>query len=171
MEIEAKFIVSSEEDFKRILNIVRSLGFDDNKFEEERFYDYYLNSGNEEAIRYRFYSDGRIVRTYKKDVSANQGVVKRIEEERISDEKEFRMERDKRGVMLQTFTSRKEYDFGSFKLIFDSVYFNENTNMLFVEIEGDEREVKLISDKLKESGFISTTKSKLRIGLDLMGKL
>ncbi len=171
MEVEAKFIISSEKDFKKILNIVEALGFDVRRFDEKRFYDYYLVSGNDkEAIRYRFYSDGRIIRTYKKDVGINEGVVKRIEEEKASDEREFRRERDKRGIMFQTFTSRKEYDFGNFKLSFDSVYFNESINMLFVEIEGYEKDVKLISDKLKEAGFISTVKSKLRIGLDLLGK-
>lgn len=169
MEIEAKFILSSDKDFKRILEILNQLGLKAKGKRELSFWDVYLKTDNPlEAIRYRIFGD-KIVRTYKKDVEKSGGLVKRIENEEEISEKEFEEEKTLRGILLETYTKRIEYDYGGFKITFDSVVFEGHTNMLFAEIEGNEDAIKSVVETLASCGFKTESRSKLRIGLELKG--
>ncbi|MEO0139388.1 MAG: hypothetical protein ABIL16_03820 [candidate division WOR-3 bacterium] len=169
MEVEAKFILSSDKDFERVLGILRHMGLKAKGKRELSFWDVYLKTDKpDEAIRYRVFGD-RIVRTYKKDVEKSGVLVKRVEREKEVSEKEFNEEKTTRGVLLETYTKRVEYDYGDFKLTFDSVVFEGHTNMLFAEVEGDEEAIKMVVEVLVSQGFKTESRSKLRIGLEIKG--
>lgn len=169
MEIEAKFILVSDEDFQRILEILSQMGLKARDKRELSFWDVYLKTDDTgEAIRYRILGD-RIVRTYKKDVEKSDGLVKRMEWEREVSEREFKEEKTTRGVLLETYTKRIEYDYGDFKLSFDSVVFEGHINMLFAEVEGGEGVIKRVVEVLVSRGFQTESRSKLKIGLEIKG--
>jgi len=114
------------------------MGFSQKGEKVLKFWDIYLKTeSRNEAVRYRIYG-GKILRTYKRDVSREGGVIKRVEEEREASLEEFEGEKGVRGVLLETYTKRKEYDYGDFKVCFDSVMFYGNINILFLEVEGEE---------------------------------
>jgi CYTH domain. len=167
MEIEAKFVLSSQEDLDRILEILKGMGSLPKGEKVLSFWDIYLRTEDRsEAVRYRIYGE-KLVRTYKRDISKFEGVVKRVEEEREVSLEEFEVEKKKRGTILETRTNRKEYDYGDFKVCFDSVLFHGSIKMLFLEVEGKEEKVKEISKILSDMGFKVESRSKLEIGLSL----
>ena len=167
MEVEAKFVLSSEDELERVLEMLEKMGFSQKGEKVLKFWDIYLKTeSKKEAVRYRIYG-GKIVRTYKRDVARDGGVIKRVEEEREASLEEFEGEKGKRGVLLETYTKRKEYDYGDFKVCFDSVVFHSNINILFLEVEGEEGKVKEISRVLSNMGFKVESRSKLEIGLSI----
>ncbi len=167
MEIETKFVLSSEDEFYKILDLLENMGFRCSRKRNKSFWDIYLKTiDKREAVRYRIY-DKKIVRTYKREISKEGGVIKRVEEEREVSSEEFEEERKERGTILETYTKRREYDYGNFKICFDSVIFHGKINMLFLEVEGEEESVRKISKILSDKGFKIEERSKLEIGLSL----
>ncbi len=167
MEIEAKFVLSSEEEFDKILDLLEDMGFRRSREKNKSFWDIYLRTiDKREAVRYRIY-DKKIVRTYKREISKEGGIIKRVEEEREVSSEEFEEEKKERGTILETYTKRREYDYGNFKICFDSVIFHGKVSMLFLEVEGEEESVRKISKILSDKGFKIEERSKLEIGLSL----
>ncbi len=171
MEIESKFLVKGREDFERMVRMVEIMGYRVCWTERCGFTDVYIKTGRkDEALRYRIFEDGRVIRTFKRKLGFEGGVVKRIEEEKPSTYEEFLKEKNEKGVLIETLSKREIRDYGDFKISFDSVIFGDSTNMLFVEIEGDEGKVREITRKLVDNGFTVERRSKLEIGLNILGE-
>jgi hypothetical protein len=94
-------------------------------------------------------------------------VIQRAEEHRAASVEEVEGEPGARRGLLETYTKRKEYDYGDFKVCFDSVVFYGNINILFLEVEGEEGKVGEISGVLSNMGFKVESRSKLEIGLSI----
>ncbi|NPB03059.1 MAG: CYTH domain-containing protein [Thermotogae bacterium] len=169
MEIEAKFRINGREDLERILSLLKKNGYSFQKERKVRYTDVYYDPGDGGALRFRLYEDGRIVRTYKKDVDKEGGVVVRQEDERDVTIEDMRREVFGKIPILESITHREIYSFDGLKLTYDRVIYGDDTEMLFLEIEGDEKTVKRLATLLEKSGYTSENRSKLAIGLALKG--
>lgn len=170
MEIEVKFAVNGREDLIRALGVLRSIGYDFVPMGKVRYSDTYYDPGDGGALRFREYEGGRIVRTYKRDKRVSNGVVYRVENERDVSREEMLKETRDRTPILQTLTVREKYRSGEVELTYDVVWYDDSTQMAFIEVEGPEKEVRRIAEILKETGFRPETRSKLEIGLGMKGK-
>ena len=170
MEIEAKFLVGGREDLLRALKVLKEHGYRFLPSGKVRYSDTYYDPGDGGALRFREYGDGRIVRTYKRDRRTEDGVIYREEVEREVSREEMRGEVGERRPILQTITRRERYVSGEVHLTYDVVWYDDSTQMAFLEVEGPEEEVRRIARLLKEAGFRPETRSKLAIGLSLRGK-
>ncbi len=167
MEIEVKFTVNGREDLIRALEVLRGMGYDFVPEGKVRYSDTYYDPGDGGALRFREYEGGKIVRTYKRDKRVSSGVVYRVENEREVSREEMLRETRGRTPMLQTLTVRERCRSGKVELTYDVVWYDDSTQMAFIEVEGPEDEVRRIAEALKGMGFRPETRSKLEIGLGM----
>ncbi len=170
MEIEAKFIVGGREDLLKALRILEGHGYRFLPRGKVRYYDTYYDPKDGGALRFREYEGGKVVRTYKRDRRTEGGVIYREEVEREVSREEMRREVSKAEPILQSLTVREEYVSGEVSLTYDVVWYDDSTQMAFLEVEGPEEDVRRIARLLKEAGFRAESRSKLAIGLSLKGR-
>jgi len=169
MEIEAKFVVGGEEDLRRALELLRREGFSLRYEGEERYTDRYYDPGDGGALRFRIYPGGRIVRTYKRDISSEGGVVRRRECEREVSREEMASETRCVAPLLELMVMRRTYGGENLKLTYDVVWYDDSTQMTFLEVEGDGEVVERAASILRGGGFRVESRSKLAIGLAMRG--
>ncbi len=170
MEIEAKFLIGGREDFLKALRVLEEHGYRPLPYGKVRYSDTYYDPGDGGALRFREYEDGRVVRTYKRDRKTEEGVIYREESEREVSREEMRGEVEGTKPILQTLTVRERYVSGEVQITYDVVWYDDATQMAFLEVEGPEEDVKRVARILKDAGFKPESKSKLAIGLSLKGR-
>lgn len=167
MEVEVKFRIGGREDLLAALQVLRCNGMDFVLEGEERYADVYYDPGDGGALRYRFYGDGRVVRTYKRDLRSEDGVKFRVEEEESIPEDLARAETSGKTPQAEMLTKRERYRWGDLVLTYDLVRFAGDLQMAFLEVEGPEEDVKRVANLLKKKNFQLENRSKIEIALDL----